>query len=347
MRSLFVLKKNWQYSFSHMLRRSSGLWNSTRFIVESLEKRGLESRIVEVVDNNDIDREVSAYYETDRRGNRKPMKVVIEALWVVPEKFDVLMALHPKVEWWIHLHSNMPFLASEGMGMEWVIESAKRGVRFIANSVESYDALRAVLPKNRLIYLPNVYLTEPMSAVRFDWGKPVLDVGCYGAVRPLKNHLLQALSAIRFAQEIGKRLRFHVNSTRVEGKGEPVLKNLIALFARTHDAELIQEAWFEPSDFIPHLHRNIDIGMQVSLSETFNVVTADYVTAGIPIVVSDEVKWCSTWNVAEEDSIHEVVNIMHRALGNRPLIWWNQYLLQGNSFDAQELWAEWSQVKYI
>jgi hypothetical protein len=35
--------------------------------------------------------------------------------------------------------------------------------------------------------------------------------------------------------------------------------------------------------------------MQVSFSETFNIVAADMVSAGVPIVASDEVKWTSKW----------------------------------------------------
>jgi hypothetical protein len=35
----------------------------------------------------------------------------------------------------------------------------------------------------------------------------------------------------------------------------------------------------------------MDIGMQVSFSESFNIITADFVYGGVPIVVSDDVDW--------------------------------------------------------
>jgi hypothetical protein len=35
----------------------------------------------------------------------------------------------------------------------------------------------------------------------------------------------------------------------------------------------------------------MDIGLQVSFSETFNIVSADFVSMGVPIVVSGEVPW--------------------------------------------------------
>jgi hypothetical protein len=37
--------------------------------------------------------------------------------------------------------------------------------------------------------------------------------------------------------------------------------------------------------------KTIDIGMQVSFSETFNIVAADLVTQGVPIVGSNEIPW--------------------------------------------------------
>src|SRR5258708_6598119 len=126
MRTLFICKKNHLYGFSQYCKKNSGLFNSTRFIVEALELCGHPAKIVEVTDNNDIDREISEFYSHNCHGRRKDMNVVIEALWVVPEKFDVLKQLHPRVSWWIHLHSNMPFLANEGNSISWIIDCAKR-----------------------------------------------------------------------------------------------------------------------------------------------------------------------------------------------------------------------------
>lgn len=37
----------------------------------------------------------------------------------------------------------------------------------------------------------------------------------------------------------------------------------------------------------------MDMGTQVSLTETFNIVTADFMSCGVPVVVSEEVEWMS------------------------------------------------------
>lgn len=133
MKVLFVLKKNEVYSFQHYCRRSSGLWNSVKFIRHALSHLGhREAEQIEVTDNNDIDRAVSKF---------KPDIVIIEALWVVPEKFDELKSLHPDIDWYVHLHSDIPFLAVEGIAMEWIKGYRKRGVGIIANSQNSFDAI--------------------------------------------------------------------------------------------------------------------------------------------------------------------------------------------------------------
>lgn len=54
-----------------------------------LNRNGIESKVVVVIDNNCIDKEVTAF---------KPTHAIIEGLWVVPEKFDVLKKLHPTIK---------------------------------------------------------------------------------------------------------------------------------------------------------------------------------------------------------------------------------------------------------
>lgn len=332
MKIQFILKKNECYSFVSYTRRSSGLWNSTRFIVESLNSRGIEAEIVEVNDNNDIDREVRRY---------RPDLVVIEALWVVPEKFEVLEKLHPNVKWFVHMHSGIPFLALEGIAMDWLIRYNRNGIGIIANSPESYDAFNAITeyPDEEITYLPNVYISSPRKPKT--WRDPeVLDIGCFGAVRPMKNQLTQALAAIEFAKQLKRPMRFHVNASRIETGGQPVLKNLRQLFDHFECFMLVESKWNEPEEFLDYLADEIDIGLQVSLTETFNVVTADYVTAGIPVVISKEIKWASKDCIAQDDSVKSIVDLMHRVHNKPRLIKKNQTLLLEFSKKAQDMWAD-------
>ncbi len=329
MRILFICKKGQTYGGAYSHQKASGLFNSTHLIAAALILKGIQAKVVVVSDNNDIDRETALF---------KPDICVIEALWVVPGKFDVLQGLHPGVKWYVHIHSNIPFLANEGIAIDWLVRYAEKGVGIIANSQAAYDNLSVILGCESLFYLPNIYSRRFFQA-KVHYNKEHVDIGCFGAIRPMKNQLLQALAAIRYAKEIGKPLRFHINFTRVEMDGSSILKNLRALF-QNEEAVLVEHPWYDPTDFLKYLHKHIDIGLQVSMSETFNVVSADYVTAGIPLVVSDEVSWVSMWNKAEDDSVESVVRAMHFAAHKRLLIKWNQHLLKDSAEDATEKWVE-------
>jgi hypothetical protein len=289
---------------------SSGLFNSARFVQEMLrDKLGHVTQICHVVDNNCIDRLVTRF---------KPDICVIEAYWIVPEKFEVLSRLHPKVKWVVRNHSAMPFLATEGVVIDWSLRYMNHpNVIVSCNDLRTDREFRKLIADykpewsrrqiaERCIYLPNYY--PPVYHPRQKKCKAeYVDIACFGAIRPLKNHLIQAAAAIHYADSVGKILRFHINSTRVEGGANPILKNLRKLFEllwRKH--RLIEHPWLLHHEFI-NLVRRMDIGMQVSNSETFNIVTADMVMNGVPVVVSPEVGWVDHLFHADPNDSRDIV----------------------------------------
>jgi hypothetical protein len=255
-----------------------------------LNDSGIESKLAVAVDNNDIDKLVTEY---------NPTHVIIEALWVVPEKFTILQQLHPNVKWIVRLHSNIPFIANEGMAMGWIGKYMEyKNLQIACNSLEMFDEIKLYAQEktgktDSVIYLPNFYPQEYKTKI-YDKNKDTIDIGCFGAIRPLKNNLIQALAAIRFAESINKKLRFHVNADRTEMKGEPVARNLFELFEQFSNKGhvLINEGWVDRENFIK-ICSKIDIGMQVSFSETFNIVGADLISQGVPVIGSSEIPWLS------------------------------------------------------
>jgi len=291
---LFILKRRDDYGaekHSHV-GLSTGLYNSANFMNEMLRDVGVESNLEVAIDNNCIDRLVTKH---------KPTHVIIEALWVVPTKFSVLQKLHPDVKWIIRLHSEMPFIAGEGNAIDWIGDYADfKNIIIGVNAPRMLRETKLFLEtKNpekdwseKVIYLPNFYPQE-YKTKKFNKNKDVIDIGCFGAVRPLKNHLLQAFGAIEFADSIGKKLRFHVNAGRIEMQGGPVLNNLKGLFQHLYDRghEMINHQWTPREQFL-ELCSTMDIGMQVSFSETFNIVGADLISQGVPLVgTSEEIPW--------------------------------------------------------
>ena len=319
-RVLFILKyreldyqnqdenKSWAYTKG----LSSGLLNSAKFVCDMLKTLpDVESHLVQVTDNNDIDREVTKY---------RPTHVIIEAYWVIPEKFHILSRLHPKVKWIIRNHSNVPFLANEGIAFGWTLEYLKIHNVFVScNHQNAHDDFRQLAKamgvekaEDKLIYLPNYYpldATEPNHRTRC---KNVLDIGCFGAIRPLKNHMTQALAAVEYAREQKQHLKFHINGNRVEGNGAPILKNLREMFSRLPNADLVEHAWLTHQEFLD-LVGSMDIGLQVSYTETFNIVAADFVSCDVPIITSPEIFWVHPVFYADPNSTRSIICAMNRA----------------------------------
>lgn len=284
MNILFLLKKNNEYGYQIGVR--SGLYNSVQMLVKELRKTYQTNVEMEIcIDGNSIDRYLHKH---------KPRIAIIEAIWVTPEKLKELTELHKRTLFIVRLHSETPFLANEGIAVERINEYAKLSRVYVSfNSLEAMYDFQYLHP----LYLPNVYASQHLpcidcSKLETIWRrryKEELNVGCFGAIRPMKNQLQQALTAIKFAEYVGKTLNFHINATRTEQKGDNVLKNLRALF-KDSPHKLVEHPWMEREDFLKVV-AEMDLGMQFSMSESFNIVTADLISQGVPTVVSPAIEW--------------------------------------------------------
>ena len=306
-RILFLVKQRQlgPYSYSH---GASGLLNSARFVTTMLERLGFDAKLVTCVDGNSVDKEVFDF---------KADIVFVEAYWVTPAKFAELQKLHPRVKFLVRNHSKPPFLATEGIAFEWTLAYMKQGVAVAFNSTESCVAFRNLATSHGIdgslsLWLPNYYAYAEFEPAR---GKKAgtIDIGCFGAVRPLKNHVSQAFAAIEVADGRGEELRFHINATRIEGNGaDNVLKSLRAMFAGTRH-KLIEHGWLEHADFLK-LMQLMNACMQVSFTETFNVVSADAVIMNVPVVGSPEIDWLHGFVKANPNDIEGICYALSCAL---------------------------------
>lgn len=285
MKILFLIKGNYAYGHGGA---KSGLLDSAKLTAMQLIKYfGVNAKLEVCIDANDIDKEVYDF---------KPDICIIEAIWVTPEKMAEIVPLHPKTAFYVRVHSEIPFLATEGMAIGWLKDFANIKNVFISfnSSVAANDFRKVVAPTR---FLPNIYnyqhtsggsyITEDTSLLRRK--KKYVDIASFGALRPMKDQLLQAFAAIQFGNDNDKIVHFHINAGRTEQGGNDVLKNIRSLFKGTQHL-LVEHDWLSRGDFL-ELVSYMDIGLQVSFSESFNIVTADFVRCGVPIIVSSAVRW--------------------------------------------------------
>jgi hypothetical protein len=155
--------------------------------------------------------------------------------------------------------------------------------------------------------------------------------------------LNQALAALRFANSIGKNLHFHINIGRFEMKGDPVYKNLKGMFDQLSENshhKLIEHEWMPREEFL-ELCEKMDIGMQVSFSETFNIVGCDLVSQGVPLIGSPEIVWMNPLYMANPTNTDCMVNKLKR-MYNFPFfnVKTNQFLLTRYTNKTCDIWVK-------
>src|SRR5690554_4879047 len=285
-RNLIAEKIGHKFRSSNKTRQASGLSPCMGMIASSVPN---SAKVV--VDNaRHIELSVQRF---------RPKNLILATIFATRRELEHLRKSFPNVNIYVMVHSNSPFLAVQHEAMQRINEAKESGAILAVND----ERLARAIPD--AVWLPNIY-SGNFAHPRAIQSKEEIRVICSGSLRPMKNHLTQALAAIKYADESGKRLRFFVNR-RSEG-GAPVLSNLKNLFLGIpHSLEFLE--WKEHGQFVESL-RHFDIGMQVSMSESFNIVAADYACAGLPMVVSHEVRWASDSIKADCHDVDDIASKM-------------------------------------
>lgn len=299
MKILFLLKDGSEYGYSSGTSKS-GLLNSAKFLLESLLTHKLisDGKIVLCVDGNSIDKAVHDF---------QPDLCIIEAIWVTPDKIGENIRLHPKTRFIVRVHSNIPFLAMEGVAIEWLRQYPD--VAF--NSLNTSEYIRNIISSP--IYLPNIDEQNETEAIFINKG--YLNIACFGSIRPLKNQLIQAVAAISYGDQYNISINYHINSSRIEQAGASVLKNIRNLFYNTRHL-LIEHGWTDHEDFTNTI-RQMDLGLQVSYTESFNIVSADFVHCGVPIIVSPDISWQYSGLKVDPNNEEAIVDKIYEVLKRR------------------------------
>jgi len=293
--TLFLIKK-YQASGSYN-QGSNSLKLSARFVVNMILREGHRAALVEAENQNFIREAIDEH---------RPAIVILEALWVTPGKMGELKRAYPQIRFVVRINSEVPFLAGEGIGVEWVAAAMKMGVEIAFNSSQARDDFKII---GESAYLPNYY---PLRMIRHQavMGETI-DVGCFGAIRTLKNQLEQAFAAVRYAKELGKPMVFHMNDSADNQEVNAIKKSIRGVVQSTGNS-VIFHPWLDHEAFLD-LIASMDICLQVSFSESFNITSADAVSMGVPLVGSDAVRWLPKRSKAHTGSSQSIVDAMWRA----------------------------------
>jgi hypothetical protein len=235
-----------------------------------------------------------------------PVKfAVLEAPWIKTKAIEELISQFPCTEFLLRCHSQVAFLQVDHNAVRLVrealrLQESSTNFRVCGNSKRLCDFLRVAYGSECLL-LPNLYDVHrekrrhrPLPHVG-----PV-KIGSFGASRILKFHSTAAAAALMVARNRGTDLSFYLNIGR-DDPGEWILNAIRQMFADVPWAKLVEVPWAPWPEF-RHQVAAMDVCLQLSATESFNIVTADAVAEGVPSVVGPAIDWApSYWQAPIDD----------------------------------------------
>ena len=300
-----------------------GLGVSALNTCKVLEREGIHCEVWPIATPQDLTNRLEREYSTPYPVTH----VVVSAPWIpIPTWASILSRWH-RIHFAVNCHSNLGFLQADVNGTANLqgcvrLETAWPNFHIAANN-RTFGRWINQTQAAPCAFLPNLYYLHELTRTNrptFSSGPGAggtLNVGCFGAVRPLKNGMTAAAAAITLARRLRCKLEFWVSNGRSEGGGLTVMNAMAQLFpAHPNPQERIVKsdwaAWPEFRQTIASMH----VLFQPSYTESFNMVTADGIAEGVPSVVSSAIDWVPAHWVADADDPEDVTRVGWNLLMN-------------------------------
>jgi hypothetical protein len=293
-----------------------GLGVSAQYTAKTLRRHGIWAEVWPAQSPQKLrERLRAAHTSADQRGDIRPTHVILAAPWIPTNEVELTAAEFPEVAFVVVSHSSVGFLAADPHAIRLLrqtadLQLATHNVFVGGNSTKFTDWATEAWGVNA-VCLPNLYdLTESFARHDRRWQGGALRLGLFGANRPLKNHLSGAAASVVLARELHVPIELLLSSGRNEGGDGRALEEMTENIA---NLRVTRTGWLPWSSF-RRLLRTVDLVFQVSYTETFNVVTADAIAEGVPVVASDAIDWVPRWWQARTDEPLDVVRVAKRLL---------------------------------
>jgi hypothetical protein len=249
-----------------------------------------------------------------------PTHVVTCAFWVPVPQMEQLVRSNPYVSFAVNCHSNIAFLQAEPNGIGICrqlidLELTSPNFHLSGNSTYFVSAVEGSY-EAPCAYLPNLYyLDHTARQNRPTFNGSTIRIGAFGALRPLKNPTVSAIAALFVANALHVQLQFFVNVGRNDGWGLKTLQAVRAIMNGLPNAQLMEIPWQNWPDH-RRLVRTMNVMVQPSFSESFNLVTADGAAEGVPSAVGDAIDWVPSWWQGKPDDSNSIARVMLQLLND-------------------------------
>lgn len=274
-----------------------------------LQQNGIKTAVWPIINAEDLRRRLTA---------NPADNVIVSAPWIPSPDLQALGNDFPDTHFSVNCHSNVGFLQADRNGIKLVremmeLEAGTTNIHLAGNSRRFCDWIRFAFSAP-CAYLPNLYYLhdEPIPLPRPFCGGTI-KIGVFGATRPLKNMMSAAGAALEIARSLRSPLELWLSAGRTEGGGEVVLGAVKEMLANLPGVNLVLNGWQTWPSF-RHTVGSMNLLLQPSYTESFNMVTADGVAEGVPSVVSSAIDWApEDWKADVDDSL-EIARVGRRLL---------------------------------
>jgi hypothetical protein len=250
----------------------------------------------------------------------KPTHVVIEApVWVSAEQVRSLTFEFPSMHFIVRTHSQIAFLQADANAITAVrdlmlLEENLPNLTIAANNTRLTTFLHKAYT-GKCLYLPNLYDIERAHVKRDTVaGHKLLRIGSFGALRILKNHITAGAAALLIAERYRCDVEFYFSTGRDDGATDT--KNALQnMYAHLPWAKLVEYPWAGWPEF-RRIVAHMDLNIQLSFSESFNLTAADSCAEGVPCVVGPAIEWAPAQWKAEPDSAEAAMFVGMALLGD-------------------------------
>ena len=245
--------------------------------------------------------------------------VVISAPWVASKDISGLAQEFSEVNFVTVSHSSVGFLSADPNAIKILRETSDLQMTthnvFVGGNCRKFTDWATSAWGVNVVCLPNLYCTSENFTNRVrNWREgDTLRIGLFGANRPLKNHVSGAAGVADLAARLGTPIELFISSGRDEGGSTQAIKEITSGIP---NLKVTYTGWLTWPDF-RRLLRTLDLVFQVSHTESFNVVTADSISEGVPVVVGPAINWAPKDWVANPDEPCDISLVAERLLRDK------------------------------
>jgi hypothetical protein len=277
--------------------------NCAKYLIE----RGIEAFVLPAQFEADIEKFLKL--------NPHVTHLVVAALWIRTETFQRWSTVFPRVKFATICHSNQGFLQHEPAAITLLrqgvaLEELSTNFHVAANSERFCEYFENTYG-SACTYLPNLYFLNHLhhASHHKPWSGGTLRIGIFGAMRALKNFNTAAGASMNIARQLKTHTEIWVNVARRDSSDADVVLNSVRNASRGVPlVKLVEYPWAPWPEFRKTIG-SMHLLMQPSYSETFNNVTADGVSEGVPSVVSNAITWAPSHWKANVDDVLDVARV--------------------------------------